>query len=104
MQKIDTLLEELCEKEEEARNKPSEKKKNLEQEKSVAQDMRLKAVETMRQTLKRLQKSSGEAPVKKRRKSTAEAIGYLEKKSEQEMALRREEIEMRKRKRPEVLR
>jgi len=33
---------------------------------------------------------------KKKRKSTSDAIGFLEKKAEQEMALRREEIKVRK--------
>ena len=95
---IDTLLEELCEKEEGAKNKPSigDKRKNDLREKAKAEEMRLKAMETMGQTKKRDEKSDGVNPTKKRRKSTGDAIGYLEKKAEQEMALRREEIEMRK--------
>ena len=95
---IETLLEELCEKEAAAKNKPSvgDKRKNDLQEKAKAEEMRLKAMETMGQTKKRDQKSDGVNPTKKRRKCTGDAIGYLEKKAEQEMALMREEIEMRK--------
>ena len=52
MQEIDTLLEELCEKEEEAKNKPStgNKKQSLQKEKATAEEMRFKAMETMRKT------------------------------------------------------
>lgn len=98
VQEIDTLLEELCEKEEEAKNKPSnaDKRQSLQQEKATAEEMRFKAMETMGQTQKRVEKSNGVTPAKKSRKSTGDAIGYLEKKADQEMVLRREEIEMRK--------
>ena len=58
--------------------------------------MRFKAMETMGQTQKRVEKSNGVTPAKKSRKSTGDAIGYPEKKADQEMVLRREEIEMRK--------
>ena len=97
LQEADTLLEELTEKEE-AKNKPSvgDKKQNAQQEKAKAEEMRLKAMETMGQTKKRVEKSSEVNPTKKRRKSTGDAIEFLQKKAEQEMALRREEIEMRK--------
>ena len=53
-------------------------------------------METMGQTTKRVEKSDEVNSTKKRRKSTGDAIGFLEKKAEQEMVLRREEIEMRK--------
>lgn len=97
LQEIDTLLEELSEKEE-AKNKLSigDKKQNAQQEKAKAEEMRLKAMETMGQTKKRVEKSDEVNSTKKRRKSTGDAIGFLEKKAEQEMALQREEIEMRK--------
>jgi len=63
--------------------------------------MRFKAMETMGQTQKRWEKTNGVVPAKKSRKSTGDAIGYLQKKPEEEMALKREklkkkEIEMRK--------
>ena len=52
IQEIDTLLEELCEKEEEAKNKPStgNKKQSLQKEKATAEEMRFKAMETMGKT------------------------------------------------------
>ena len=52
IQEIDALLEELCEKEEEAKNKPStgNKKQSLQKEKATAEKMRFKAMETMRET------------------------------------------------------
>jgi len=50
----------------------------------------------MGQTKKRVEKSDKVNSTKNRRKSIGDAIGFLEKKAEQEMALRREEIEIRK--------
>ena len=98
IQEIDTLLEELCEKEEEAKNKPStgNKTQSLQKEKATAEEMRFKAMETMGETQKRMEKTNGVVPPKKSRKSTGDAIGYLQKKTEEEMALKREEIEIRK--------
>ena len=95
LQEADTLLEELTEKEEEAKNEPSvgDKKQNAQQEKAKAEEMRLKAMETMGQTKKRVEKSSEVNPTKKRSKSTGNAIEFFQKKAEEEMALRREEIE-----------
>ena len=55
--------------------------------------MRFKAMETMGETQKRVEKTNGVVPAKKSRKSTGDAIGYLQKKAEEEMALKREEIE-----------
>ena len=72
------------------------KKQNVQQEKSKAEEMRLKAMETMGQTKKRVEKSNEVDSTKKRRKSTSDAIEFLQKKAEQELALRREEMEMRK--------
>ncbi|PFX18625.1 hypothetical protein AWC38_SpisGene17000 [Stylophora pistillata] len=98
VREIDTLLEELSEKEEEAKNKPSirDKKQNAQQERAKAEEMRLKAMETMGQNKKLVEESDEVNLRKKKRKSTGDAIGFLEKKAEQEMALRRKEIEMKK--------
>ena len=43
-----------------------------------------------------MEKTNGVVPAKKSRKSTGDAIGYWQKKAEEEMALKREEIEIRK--------
>ena len=58
--------------------------------------MRFKAMETMGETQTRVEKTNGVVPAKKRRKSTGDAIGYLQKNAEEDMALKREEIEIRK--------
>ena len=50
----------------------------------------------MGQTQKRVEKTNGVVPAKKSRKSTGDAIRYLQKKAEEELALKREEIEIRK--------
>jgi len=41
----------------------------------------------MGQTQKRVEKTNGVVPAKKSRKSTGDAIGYLQKKAEEELAL-----------------
>ena len=99
IQEIDTLLEELCEKKEKAKNKPStgNKKQSFQKEKATAEEMRLKAMETMGQTQKRVRKTNGVVPAKKSRKSTGDAIGYLKKKAEKELALKREKAGRSKR-------
>ena len=51
-------------------------------------------METMGQTKKRVEKSDEVNSTKKRRKSTSDAIAFLEKKAEQETTLWRGEIEM----------
>lgn len=96
LQETDTLLEELSEKE--AKNIPSigDKKQSVQQKKSKAEEMRLKAIETMGQRKKRVEKSNEVDSTKKGRKSSSDAIEFLQKKVEQELALCREEIEMRK--------
>ena len=80
IQEIDTLLEELCEKEEEAKNEPStgNKKQSLQKEKATAEEMRLKAMETIGQTQKWVEETNGVVPEKKSRKSTGDAIGLLD--------------------------
>ena len=88
----------LYEKEEEAKNKPStgNKTQSLQKEKATTVEMRFKAMETIGQTQKQVENTNGVVPAKKSRKSTGDAIGYLQKKAEEEMALKREEIEIRK--------
>ena len=80
IQEIDTLLEELCEKEEEAKNEPStgNKKQSLQKEKATAEEMRLKAMETIGQTQKWVEETNGVVPEKKSRKRTGDAIGLLD--------------------------
>lgn len=79
MQEVDIVLEELCEKEEASKNKSAtgNKKQKPRQDKAKAEEMRLKAMETMGKTQKRGEKSDGVSPAnkKKKRKSTGDAIG-----------------------------
>lgn len=98
VRETDVLLEELCEKEQEAGNKSTAAgtRKKVEQDKATAEKMRFKAMETMGQTQKRNQKSSGETPAKKSRKSVGDALAYLQDKAKEEMALRKEEIDIKK--------
>ena len=72
-------------------------KKSFQNEKATAEEMRLKAMETMGQTQKRVEKTNGVVPAKKSRKSTGDAIGYLQKKAEEELALEREKAGRSKR-------
>ena len=76
----------MFEKEEEAKNKPStgNKKQGRQKETVTTEEMRFKAIDTMGQTQKRVEKTNGVVPAKKRRKSTGDAIGYLQKKAEEE--------------------
>lgn len=55
--------------------------------------MRFKALETMGKTQKQVEKTNGVVPAKKSRKSTGDAIAYLQKKAEEEM---RDGIEKRR--------
>ena len=100
MQEVDIVLEELCEKEEASKNKSTTGNKNPQQDKAKAEEMRLKAMETMGQTQKRGKKSDGVSPVKKKKKEKKKNMRCHwipeKKKVEQEMELRRDEIELRK--------
>ena len=98
VREIDVLLEELCEKEQEAGNKPTATgaRKKVEQDKATAEKMQYKAMETMGQTQKRKQKSTGEIPAKKSRNNVGDALTYLHDKAKEEMALRKEEIDLKK--------
>ena len=57
--------------------------------------MRLKAMEKLRESQKR-KDSNEEARPKKSRKSIGDAVSYLQEKLKQEIALRKEEIELKK--------
>ena len=92
---IDIMLEEVCEKEEVAEEEDETKKKKAKAEKESAEKMRLKAMEKLSESQKR-KDSNEEARPKKSRKSIGDAVSYLQEKSKQEIALRKEEIELKK--------
>ncbi|CAH3167816.1 unnamed protein product [Porites lobata] len=95
MTEIDVMLEEICEKEEVAEEEDETKKKKAKAEKESAEKMRLKAMEKLSESQKRKDRNE-EARPKKSRKSIGDAVSYLQEKSKQEIALRKEEIELKK--------
>ena len=95
---LDTLLEEIREREKIAEEKSdalrNEKAKD-ENEKAAAEKIRQAALQTM---AKRNSDDSGEKPKKaKLRRSTSDAIEFLTEKSERERELKKEELAMKKR-------
>ena len=91
---IDTLLEELCGKDEGSCTSSVSIKKKAVQDEASAQEMSQKAMESMGDTWKR--KANNGVSSSKRR-STSDALGILEKKAKLDMSLRKEELELRKR-------
>lgn len=96
MTEIDVMLEEICEKEEVAEQADETDKKKAKAEKETTEKMRLKAMETFSESQKRNKDNNEETRPKKSRNSIGDAVSYLQEKSNQEMALRREEIDLKK--------
>lgn len=94
---LDILLEDILEREKEAKLKLEsqdvEKKNKVEKEKGAAEEIR-------KQALQRMAKRNSEDAVRQKpakvRRSTADAIEYLKMRSEKEVELKREELEVRK--------
>lgn len=94
---LDTLLEEILEREKEAKLKLEsqdvEKKNKGEKEKAAAEEIR-------KQALQRMAKRNSEDGVRQKpakvRRSTADAIDYLKMRSEKEVEYKKEELEVRK--------
>ena len=96
---LDTLLEEIREREKSAEEKidalRNDKKAKDEKEKAAAEEIRQAAVQTM---AKRKSDDNGEKPKKaKLRRSTSDAIEFLAEKSEKERELKKEEFGIKKR-------
>ena len=72
------------------------KQKIVENDKTAAEDMRKQALERMGQTAKRKKGDESEAPKKKSRRSTANAVEYLKERAAKEIALKEQELELRK--------
>ena len=69
----------------------------VEKYKTAAEDMSKHALERMGQTAKRKKwGDDSEAPKKKRRRSTADAVEYLKERAAKEIALKEQELELRK--------
>ena len=97
---IDKLLEEIVEKEmaleAEKENIDNENNRRMQAEKVAADDMRRKAMETQAQTQKRKAEESNKTPKKKIRSNGSETIAYLQEKTEIEMKVRKEEMELKR--------
>lgn len=94
---LDILIEEILAKEEHSeetyQNITAENKKKADQSKAVAADMRLKAMETLKENNKR----KGEDGEKQKRKKSrgSDAVEYLREKMEMEARLREKEFEIK---------
>ena len=85
MAKIDTLLEEIMEKEAECEGNQqasaTENRKKVEQSRADASDMRLMAKETLRESKKRKTDDNGSEKQKWRGSRGSDAVEYLSRKS-----------------------
>ena len=103
---IDVLLEEIIEKENyyesECKDKDEEHERKIEKSKAAAAGMRQKAMESVGESLKRNRSDSedgvSEEKTKKRRSKCSEAIEYLQAKSEQELGVKKKQLEIDERK------
>ena len=94
---IDSLLEEICDKESEwILNPPSESKtKKAQQDKATAEEIRNKAMETLGETNKRKENNVTDGSTKKMRRSTGEAIHFLKEKAKADSLLKERELQLR---------
>ena len=100
MNAMESILENMKEAERIQNEKVSSKAENDEKEKAAAADMREKAMETFAESKKRkdLSSTEKETKAKKSRSSGSDTINYLREKAENEQDLRKEELELKKRK------
>ena len=100
MSELDTLLEEILELEEsytdEHFNETVEKKRKEQIDKENANDMRLKAMETLRETQKRKADTEGDDKKLKQRSKGSEAVHFLKERMENERQLWERELEIKK--------
>ena len=102
---LDTLLEELTELEdlsEQEKQEGEEKVKKIEEDKVKAQDVRKQAMEKLSETKKRKPKDEDDMAKKKSRKSPSDTIAYLREKSDNEMEIRKQELEEDRKKQEEA--
>ena len=95
---LDTLLEELTELEdlsEQEKQEGEEKVKKIEEDKVKAQDVRKQAMEKLSETKKRKPKDEDDMAKKKSRKSPSDTIAYLREKSENEVEIRKQELDFK---------
>ena len=90
---LDVLLEDIAERERDAIAEASEKKG---QEKATAADIRNQSLERMGQTKKRKSEDGQEPKERKSRRSSNEALQFMQEKAESDKAFREEELKIRK--------
>lgn len=90
---LDLLLEDITERERDGIAKANEKKG---QEKATAEDIRNQALERMGQTKKRKSEDGQESKERKSRRSSNEALQFMQEKAKSDMTLREEELKIRK--------
>ena len=90
---LDVLLEDIAERERDAIAEASEKKG---QEKATAADIRNQSLERMGQTKKRKSEDGQEPKERKSRRSSNEALQFMQEKAESDKAFREEELNIRK--------
>ena len=90
---LDVLLEDIAERERDAIAEASEKKG---QEKATAEDIRNQALERMGRTKKRKSEDGQEPKERKARRSSNEALQFMQEKAESDKAFREEELKIRK--------
>ena len=95
MTELDTLLEEICEKEEAsetlAADMAEKEKRRLEGDQIAAQEMRKRAMESLSETQKRNSKAdTKDGPKRKVRKGGDTALAFLAEKAENERKLKEE--------------
>ena len=109
---VEAALEEIIEKEKEFEKKhtteDSDKKEKVEKDRKTAEEMRQESLETFAETKKR-KASNGEeeetegAKFKKNRRSGTDTLAYLKDKSDQELVVKKKELEMQKQMQEEQL-
>ncbi len=101
MSDLDVLLEEILALErkysEEYLQETAERTKKDQEDKENAEDMRLKAMETLKETQKRKANADGNDKREKRRSNGSEALKFLREKMDNEKEYREKELDMRKR-------
>ena len=98
---LDVLLEEILEKDNAAKEKmdsdDGNKRKIVENDEIAAEDMRKEALERIGQTAKRKKGGDESETLKtKSRRCTADAVEYLKERAAKEIALKEQELELRK--------
>lgn len=97
---VEVLLEEITEREEVAANEKENineaKKRNIEEDKVAADDVRRKAMEKLSETNKRKAEEGDQNVKKKRRSSGNDVVSYLREKADMEREVKKEEMEVKK--------